>query len=107
MRSVAAVETTPLAAPAIQRALERLALAGVVVHAAFLSISVAGMQIGLGVALGALVLLRLTGRRAWVRSGLDLPVLLLTGAAVLSIAVASLTGAPPVGWHEATQWRSF
>ena len=92
---------------ALERWLVRAVAAGVLAHALFLSISVAGMQIGLGVALAALAALRLGGRRVWVRSALDLPCLLLAGAAVLSLGLGALAGSPPVGWHEATQWRSL
>ncbi|HEX8909050.1 MAG TPA: hypothetical protein VF805_07590, partial [Anaeromyxobacteraceae bacterium] len=61
---------------ALQGALQRLAAVAVLAHAFFVPISVAGMQIALGVAAGALVALRLTGRKVWARSGLDLPCLL-------------------------------
>jgi O-antigen ligase len=100
-------ESNP-AEPACLRWLRRLVLAGLVVHAAFLSISVAGMQIGLGVSLGGLLALRIVSRRpVWARSGLDWPVLIFCGAAVLSIGLAALAGERPVGWHEGTLWRSM
>jgi O-antigen ligase len=102
-----ALPTQPRALGATQRLLARLAVLGVFVHAAFLSISVAGMQIGLGLSAGALLLLRLTGRRVWARSAVDLPVLVLTGAVVASLGLGILAGSPPVGWHEATLWRSL
>ena len=91
----------------VQRTLERVALFGVLVHALFLPISMAGMQIGLACSAGALVALRMTGRRVWARSALDLPCLLLCGAAVVSLGLGALAGSPPVGWHEATLWRSI
>src|SRR3990172_1119234 len=91
----------------LQRGLERVAALGVLAHALFLPISIAGMQIGLGFAVGALVALRLTGRRVWARSALDLPCLLLSGTAVASLGLGALAGSPPVGWHEATLWRSI
>ncbi len=91
---------------ALQRGLERAAALGILAHALFLPISMAGMQIGLGVALCALVLLRLTGRRVWARSALDLPCLALAGAAAVSVALGAAAGSRPVGWHEATLWRS-
>jgi O-antigen ligase len=103
--ALAMAPSTPLARA--RRLLPRLALAGALAHALFLPISLAGMQIGLGVALGALVLLRLQGRRVWARSALDLPALLLCAAAVLSLPLGALAGSPPVGWHEATLWRSL
>jgi O-antigen ligase len=90
----------------LERALERVAVLGVLVHALFLPISMAGMQIGLAFVAGALVALRLTGRPVWARSALDLPCLLLAGAAVASLGLGALAGSPPVGWHEATLWRS-
>ena len=92
---------------ALQRGLRWLARLGVIVHAAFLPISIAGMQIGLGVSLGALVALRVSGRRAWAHSPLDLPCLLLVGCAIVSLGLGALGGSPPVGWHEATLWRSI
>ncbi len=92
---------------AVQRGLERVAALGVLAHALFLSISMAGMQIGLAFAAGALVALRLTGRRVWARSALDLPCVLLSGAAVASLVLGAFGGSLPVGWHEATLWRSI
>ncbi|HTP29183.1 MAG TPA: O-antigen ligase family protein [Anaeromyxobacteraceae bacterium] len=101
-----AFSTLP-AEPVLRRWLERLAVLGLLVHALFLSISMAGMQIGLGVSAGSLLLVRLTGRKVWARSALDVPCLLLCGAAVSSLGLATLAGSPPVGWHEATLWRSI
>ncbi len=89
-----------------RRWLSRLALAGLCVHAAFLPISIAGMQIGLGLSLAALLALALVGRSTWAHGPLDLPLLAFAGAALLSIAVAWAAGSPPVGLHEATLWRS-
>ena len=91
----------------LQHALERVAVFGVLTHALFLPISIAGMQIGLGLAAGALVALRLSGRRVWARSALDLPCLVLPCAAVASLGLGALAGSPPVGWHEATLWRTI
>jgi hypothetical protein len=90
-----------------QRRLVQVAALGVLAHALFLPISVAGMQIGLAFSVGALVLLRLTGRRAWAHSPLDLPCLAMCGAAVASLGLGALAGSPPVGWFEATLWRSL
>jgi O-antigen ligase len=78
---------------------------GVLVHAAFVPLSIAGMQIGLAIAIGSLLLLA-TFTRAWTRSFLDAPALIFCGAAILSIPLAALAGSPPVGWHGATLWRS-
>lgn len=92
---------------AARRWLVLVARAGLVAHAVFLPISIAGMQIGLAVSVGALLLLRALGRKVWSRSALDLPTLVLCGAAVLSLGLGALAGSPPVGWHEATLWRSL
>ena len=102
MLSCARMSTEPLS----RRWLARLAFAGLCVHAAFLPVSIAGMQIGLGVSLAALVVLALLGRRTWAHGPLDLPLLSFAGAALLSIAVAWAAGSPPVGWFEATLWKS-
>src|SRR5205814_1104644 len=67
----------------------RVARAGLLVFAAFLPISIAGMQVGLGASLIALVAARLGGRRTWARSPLDLPVIALCGAALASLAFAA------------------
>ncbi|HYS79351.1 MAG TPA: hypothetical protein VEM76_01505, partial [Anaeromyxobacteraceae bacterium] len=99
----------PLPAPArarLERGLEAVAALGVLAHALFLPISVAGMQIALAFVAGALLALRLLGRRVWARSPLDLPSFVLAAAAVGSLGLGALAGSPPVGWHEATLWRS-
>ena len=80
---------------------------GMFVHAAFLPISIAGMQIGLGVALAALVALRLTGRRVWIRTPIDAPVLILVGAAVAATALAWASGLPPPSPQTAFFWRGL
>jgi len=100
----------PLPAPArarLERGLDAVAALGVLAHALFLPISVAGMQIALAFVAGALLALRLLGRRVWARSPLDLPSFVLAAAAVGSLGLGALAGSPPVGWHEATLWRSF
>lgn len=84
-----------------------VAWVGIGLHALFLTISMAGMQIGLAIALGALVLLALTGQRIWVRSPLDLPVLLLTGLAALSLPVAWAAGSPPPNALALVGWRAL
>ena len=91
----------------LRLALERLSVLGILVHAVFLPISVAGMQIGLAVSLGALLALRFSGRRVWARSALDAPCVLLSAAAIVSLGLGALAGSPPVGWHEATLWRAI
>ena len=108
MKFAAAPEPQPASARArLERALEAVAALGVLAHALFLPISVAGMQIALAFIVGALLALRLLGRRVWARSPLDLPCLALAAAAVASLGLGALAGSPPVGWHEATLWRSF
>ena len=105
-----AAGSAPPSAPArsrLERGLEAVAALGVLAHALFLPISVAGMQIALAFVAGALLALRLLGRRVWARSPLDLPCLVLAAAALGSLALGALAGSPPVGWHEATLWRSF
>jgi O-antigen ligase len=107
------VDTVPLTArsstalASVRLWLGRMVLLGLVMHACCLPISMAGMQISLGLVLGGLVALRLSGRPVWSRSPLDLPLLALAGAAVASLALASVVGETPVGWHEATLWRSI
>ncbi len=91
---------------AARRWLARLALAGLCLHAAFLPISIAGMQIGIGLSLAALLALAGLGRRTWAHGPLDAPLLSLGAAALASVAVAWAAGSPPVGWQEATLWKS-
>jgi hypothetical protein len=86
------------------RALEGLAFVGAAAHALLLPISTAGMQIGLAVALGALLLLAARGRPGWSRSRLDLPVLLLAGGAIFSVAAGWLAGSTPIDWRKSTSW---
>jgi O-antigen ligase len=92
---------------ATARVLVWTAWLGMFVHAAFLPISIAGMQIGLGVALAALVALRLTGRRVWTRTPIDAPVLILVGAAVAATALAWASGLPPPSPQTAFFWRGL
>lgn len=77
-----------------------LAYAGLLGHAFFVPISIAGMQIALGVA-AAGVLLALEG--PW-QSPLDLPAIAFVGLAVLSDLITR-EGAPPL--VSATLWRSI
>ncbi|HET6923848.1 MAG TPA: O-antigen ligase family protein, partial [Anaeromyxobacteraceae bacterium] len=92
---------------AMRRRLGVAAVAALTVHAAFLPLSIAMMQLSLGALLAALAGQRLAGAPAWARSALDVPVLTLAGAAVLSIGLAALAGSPPVGFREATRWWSL
>lgn len=73
-----ALDAAPARATA-SRWLEAGARTGLYVHAAFLSLSIAGMQLGLVVSALCLVGLALQGRRVWTRSELDLPFLALLG----------------------------
>lgn len=83
-------------AEATRPVLVRLARAGALVTAVSLPLSIAGMQIGAAVALGAVVLLRATGRR-WAPlpapgAQVALATLVLLIAALASIAGAALAG---------------
>jgi O-antigen ligase len=93
------------AAPAWGRAVVRIAWVGIAAHAAFLTVSMAGMQLGLGVALAALLALQATGHRAFTSSPLQFPVLLLAGAAAFSVALAWATGVPPSTSNNAIHFR--
>ncbi|HWV37023.1 MAG TPA: O-antigen ligase family protein [Vulgatibacter sp.] len=79
------------------------ARAGLYMHVAFLPIGIAPMQIGLGIAGLSLLALRLTGRRVWTRSFLDLPVLALIGAACASQILAFSW----VGGNDTMLWRTL
>jgi O-antigen ligase len=96
-----------LARPSERRWPVRLAQLGLIAHAAFLPISMAGMQIGLGFAVLGLIAARLSGQRVGSRSPLDAPLVGFCAAAVFSLLGSTITLGPPVGWHEATLWRSF
>jgi O-antigen ligase len=93
-------------APAWARTtLVRLAWFGMAAHAALLTVSMAGMQIGLGVALAALLALWVVGHRVWSSSPIHLPVLILVAAAVGSVALAWATGSPPSGPNTGSFFR--
>jgi O-antigen ligase len=85
------------------RAALLLAEAGLVTHALFAPLSIAGTQIGLGVAAAGLALAALTGFRP-KRTPLDLPALAFVLACLLSEVFAD-GGAPDLG--HATLWRSL
>ncbi len=89
------------------RALARVAWAGLLVHGLFLPISVPGIQIGLGVAVAAVIALAATGRRAWTGSILTAPVLVLCAGAVEAIVVPWLAGFPPIRPGDLVFWRAF
>lgn len=84
------------AVEAARAVLVRLAWLGMAVTAVSLPLSIAGLQIGAGVALGALLLLAATGRRVWVPSPLTAPVLILAGAAAASVVIAALAAGRPL-----------
>src|SRR5690606_10274104 len=89
---------------AATRGLERLATPGLYLFAATAPISIALMQIGLWSSALAVVGLVALGVRPRLRSPLDLPVLALCGAAVLSQVLAfSWAG----GLVNVILWRSF
>jgi hypothetical protein len=77
------------------------------VHAAFLPISVAAMQVSLAVALGATALAWLAGVRTQVGAPLAIPVLLFGGAGMLAVVLAWAAGNPPQDLYAATLWKSF
>ncbi|WP_150106330.1 O-antigen ligase family protein [Anaeromyxobacter dehalogenans] len=84
-------------ADAARAVLVRLAWAGAALTAVSLPVSIAGMQIGAGVALGALLLWRVAGGRGppvpAPGAQVALATLVLLGAALASIAIAALAGA--------------
>ena len=94
-------------APRAARLLLGAVHAAAYAHAAFVPISIAGMHVTLAVMLAGLLALAALRLPAYARTPLALPVLLVTGAAILSIGLAALAGSPPQGWHGATLWRSF
>lgn len=75
---------------------------GLATHAAFLCVSIAGTQIGLGIAAAGLLAAALRGWRP-VRTPLDLPLLLFVGMALASDLLAP---AGPPSAAMATLWRS-
>ncbi len=84
--------------------LARAAIAGVTVHAAFLPISIAGMQIGLAVAAVAVAGLWVLGDRPPV-ARVAVPVLVLAASAAGSVALAWSAGLPPGSPSAAFHWR--
>ncbi len=97
MRAVAArLGAEAWGAEAVRAALVRLAWTGLAVQAASLPLSIAGMQLGAGLSLGALLLLLASGRRVWVASPLAAPVLALVLAAAGSAVIAALAGVGPL-----------
>ena len=89
-----------------QRAAPRLAAAlcgaGLLAHALFAPLSIAGMQIGLGIAFAGLLAAAVGGWRP-ERTPLDLPLLALVLVCLASEAFAD--GGPP-DWGHGTLWRS-
>jgi hypothetical protein len=81
-----------------------LAHAAVLAHAFFLSVSLAGVQIAIGVAIGALALAAASGH-ARRRSPLDLAVLIAVAASLLAVAQTSLRGFAPPDLETATRWK--
>lgn len=87
---------------ALKRLADALLWAGLFAHASFLCVSIAGMQIGLGVAAAGLLLHALGGWRPR-RTPLDLPLLAFVAVAALS-DVVSRYGPPDL--ESATLWRA-
>ncbi len=85
-----------------RRAADAILVAGLCAHAAFLSVSIAGMQIALGVA-GLGLLLHLVAGARPVRTPLDWPLLALALVAIGS-DLLSRYGAPSL--EAATLWRA-
>ncbi|HEX7489746.1 MAG TPA: O-antigen ligase family protein [Anaeromyxobacteraceae bacterium] len=92
---------------AVQRLLVRLVWLGLVAHAVFLPISIAGMQIGLAVALLAVIGLAATGRRPWKSTMVTAPVVILCAGAMSAIAIPWLAGFPPTHPMDVLFWRGF
>lgn len=93
------------------RALARPAIwtarAAILAHAALLPVSIAGMQLTLGLAAAALVVARLAGTRL-EGGALVAPVLLLTLASAASVPVAwAAAGIAPATLFGATLWKTF
>lgn len=95
------------AAQRLARVALRTARLAVLAHAALLPVSIAGMQITLGVAVAALGAARLAGVRL-PGGPLVAPVALLTAAAAGSVLVAwGFAGIPPASLFGATLWKTF
>jgi O-antigen ligase len=92
---------------ALRRVLATAAWAGIAAHGIFLPISIAGMQIGLAVAVAAVLGLAASGRRVWTPSFVTLPVALLCAGALVAIAIPWLAGLPPVHAADLVFWRAF
>jgi len=100
-----AIPTSPasIAGERLQPIFAGTARAGLYLHVAFLPIGIAPMQIGLAIAGISLLALRLSGRRVWTRSFLDLPVLALIGAACASQILAFSW----IGGNDTMLWRTL
>ena len=92
---------------ASSRALTRIAWLGLLVHAAFLPISIAGMQIGLAVSVAALLASAARGRRVWRASFVAAPVLVLCGGAIAAVVIPWLAGFPPLHASDVVFWRAY
>jgi hypothetical protein len=87
--------------------LARLVSLGLAVHAAFLPISIPGVQIGLGTAVVGLVALAASGRRAWSPTVLAVPVAVLCAGALAALAIPWAAGLPPLHAGDFLFWRGF
>lgn len=106
-RAATALDLDEGASQRLARVAVRTARVAVLAHAALLPVSIAGMQITLGVAVAALGLARLAGVRL-PGGPLVAPVALLTAAGAGSVLVAwGFAGIPPASLFGATLWKTF
>lgn len=91
----------------MHRALVRVVWVGILAHAAFLPISRAGMQIGLGVAIAGLAALAVARRPVWVHSAITLPTAVLVAGFAAAVAVPWLAGMPPIRPAHVLDVRNF
>jgi O-antigen ligase len=92
---------------AARRVLARIAWAGLVAHAVFLPISIPGMQIGLAVAVAAVLGLAACGRPVWTGTFVTAPVAILCAGAIAAIVIPWMAGLPPLHASDVVFWRAF
>jgi hypothetical protein len=91
----------------VRRALASLVFVGVAAHAVFLPISIAGMQIGLAVAVVAVAALAACGQPVWRKTVVTAPVLVLCAGAIVAVVIPWLAGFPPLRAADVVFWRGF